>query len=245
MENKYHIKWASNLIVSELHLNPHEIACAEKTFGNLAMSKERGNHCCIEYYPIDAPSLISSNNIVGIDIPCFIEKDVCSATETIMIIGEAPRRNVCGKGTGSTLLGTPYAIQYKDFPDQCWVYKQIFKGLLDYYNLYLTDAFKVWPKTSASAYSNKEWKELLKKEIDCFKPTIIVTFGKEAKTMLDKIIKEGYNGFDVRNVIHPSQRNNSLWNSLGVFPCDIPQYVLNFILKNQEKNMYNKVKILR
>ncbi|MBO7553306.1 MAG: hypothetical protein J6T82_04640 [Bacteroidaceae bacterium] len=240
MTSKYHIKWASNLIVSELHLNPHEIACAEKIYGNLAMSKERGNLCCIEYYPIEALSLNSSKSVVGIDIPCFIEKDQNSATRTIMIIGEAPRRNVCGKGTNLVLLGTPYAIQYKEFPEQCWVYKQIFKGLLDDYNLYLTDALKVWPKTCASTYSNKEWKDILKREILCVNPTMIVTFGRVAKNMLDQIIKEGPYGIDIRNVIHPSQMNNNLWSSLGVCPCHIPQFVLKFILENQgERNMYN------
>jgi len=240
----YEIKWDPHKIISKFAIHTADISNAEKLFGNQAMVKLRGNECCPGLYFIPMQSL-KLDEFAGIDFPCLIKNSEQKTDKTIMIIGEAPRRGRCGHNPQTPCsLGTPYAIQFADYPDQCWVYKQIFKGLLDKHNLYLTDAIKLWTSQGTSSNNNTKWRGILKDEIDSVKPQMIVTFGRVAKDMLDKIPKAVLNGAEIRNILHPSQTNIGRWkNQVGICPCDIPNYVLEFILENEgETDMFELIK---
>ena len=240
----YQTTWDPHNIIGKLAISTCYIAAAETLFGNQAMVKLRGNECCPGLYYIPMQGL-KPDEFAGIDFPCLIKNSEHKTDKTIMIIGEAPRRGRCGHNPQTPCsLGTPYAIQFADYPDQCWVYKQIFKGLLDIYNLYLTDAIKLWTSQGTSSNNKTKWRGVLKDEICNVKPQMIVTFGRVAKDMLDKIPNAVLNGAEVRNILHPSQINIGRWkNQVGICPCDIPNYVLDFILENEgETDMFKLIK---
>lgn len=238
MDRSFQLTWDPYNIIPQIVITPAiaqaDIAKAVGLFGNQAMVKQRGDECCPGLHYVSLRGL-KPDEFAGIDFPCLIKNTELKDANIIMIIGEAPRRGRCGHNSQTPFsLGTPYAIQFADYPDQCWVYKQIFKGLLERYCLYLTDAYKLWTSQSTPFINNNEWKKILKEEIDRVKPAMIVTFGRPAKNMLDQILKAGSNGIEVRNILHPSQRNIGLWkNRLKVCSCDIPIYVLDFILNNK------------
>ena len=238
------IDWDPHNIISKLSISSVDIANAVSLFGNQAIVKLRGDDCCPGLYYIPKKGL-KPNEFAGIDIPCLITNSEHKTDETIMIIGEAPRRGRCGHNPKTPCsLGTPYAIQFSDYPDQCWVYKQIFKGLLDKYNLYLTDAIKFWASQGTSFFNNNDWRDILKDEIGNVSPKMIVTFGRVAKDMLDKISSAVLKGTEIRNILHPSLTNIGRWkNHVEICPCDIPHYVLEFILENQgETDMFKLIK---
>lgn len=223
----FQIDWDPYVIVSKLGISPLDITKAETLFGNRAMVKKRGNNCCPGLYFITMHDL-KSGEIAGVDLPCLITNTKNEKAETIMIIGQAPYRRKCGKEKMPQYsIGTPYAIQFADYPDQCWVYKQIFMKLLKRYHLYLTDATKVYTNQKTYSFNKYDWEKILKDEIESVRPKVIVTFGNRAMNMLKKT---GCTRYTVRNILHPGPRNSSRWEQKGiVYPCCVPDEVVKNI----------------
>lgn len=223
----FQINWDPYGIVSKLGVLPSDITKAKILFGNRAMVKKRGNRCCPGLCFITMLGL-KSGEIAGVDLPCLITNTKLEKAETIMIIGQAPYRRKCGKEKMPQYsIGAPYAIQFTDYPDQCWVYKQIFMKLLKQYNLYLTDATKVYTNQEKSCINKYNWEKRLKEEIDCVSPKFIVTFGNKARDMLNNT---GCTGYTVREILHPGSRNRSRWEQKGiVYPCCVPDEVVKNI----------------
>lgn len=223
----FQIDWDPHGIVSKLGISPLDITKAETLFGNRAMVKQRGDKCCLGLYYIPKKGLMP-DEIAGVDLPCLIKNTELKEPDTIMIIGQAPYRRKCGnKNLPQYSIGTPYAIQFADYPDQCWVYKQIFKKLLKQYNLYLTDATKMYTNQKASSINKYDWEKILKDEIESVRPKVIVTFGNRAMNMLKKT---GCTRYTVRNILHPGPRNSSRWEQKGiVYPCCVPDEVVKNI----------------
>ena len=245
----YKIIWEPSEIEKAFSISHHDIAQAMRLFGNQAMVKLRGDLYCPGLFEVSNPqSLLINNGYGGIDIPCWVCNEELKASSTIMIVGESPYRidHQCNKTTCLT-LGTPYAIQFVDYPDQCWVYKQIFKKLLEEYNLYLTDVYKLWVNNrnannvqKVKIYPHDNY-PIIKKEIEQVKPDIIVTFGSEARNVVQKLLNNG-SKIRVVHLLHPSQRNNGRWKKVfHVEPWEIPDFVVDFIKQNKE-DMFSLIK---
>ena len=89
------IDWDPHNIISKLSISSVDIANAVSLFGNQAIVKLRGDDCCPGLYYIPKKGL-KPNEFAGIDIPCLITNSEHKTDETIMIIGEAPRRGSAG-----------------------------------------------------------------------------------------------------------------------------------------------------
>lgn len=181
----YQIEWKSDVIQNNLNLQPQDVESAKKLFGDSAFALNRGNESISGLFCIDQPR-IEADDYGGIDIPCLLKNVNVSSDKTIMVIGEAPRRKQYGyKEDKHCSFGTPYAIQYDSYPPQCEVYKDIFKCLLcEGYNLYLTDAIKMWTNSKQKnrkllVPDDTEY-EILKEVIEEEMPCVIVTFGRVA-----------------------------------------------------------------
>lgn len=87
-----------------------------------------------------------AESITGFDIPVLISKNG-DKSKLMIIVGESPLR----KGSEPKfLVGFPFAVDYKEEPYQCKVYKELFSKLLDEgYNLYITDIIKLWNKSKS------------------------------------------------------------------------------------------------
>ena len=153
---------------------------------------------------------VSPNQIVGIDVPVMLSNGK-GDKGTIMIIGESPRRDTRIIKTPGLYIGTPFAVGYKeDIPPQCKIYKVIFSKLLDAgYNVYITDAVKIWNK---GLVKNDFVKlidyPVLETEIENVKPILVVSWGETAKTACKNIFKNK-NAF--LHQMHPVTLNYDRW----------------------------------
>lgn len=248
-QKTYHIEWKLDalIILDKDSINTNLIL---EKLGNLAFSQTRGDDYMPGLYEIDFPQ-ITEGNYAGIDIPCLIYSETKSS-ETIMIIGEAPWRekNYIEKDKCCS-LGAPYAIGFIDYPDRCWIYKQIIKRLVDTgYNIYLTDAYKLWTKKKIAKESEYRatYKEMLINEIRSERPCKVITFGKVAKAMVQQVAKNLKDAniiskIEIFNILHPSQRVTCLWEKVlkgKKYPCDVPNYVVDFVTNKKDSNdMYD------
>lgn len=226
------INWNTTLLQTHLGLNPTDITAAEMILGNMPFDKPRGNMFAPGLYHICHPGL-SDQNYGGIDFPCLIHNGDPNR-ETIIIVGEAPRRNkyVINKNKPCS-LGSPYGIIFKEYPDQCWVYKQVFESLLSKdYNLYLTDADKMWTKQPLNGFL-PDYIKILTTEIFQIEYVKIVTFGIKARNAVLQCIRINCPN-KYSHLYHPSQRNYDRWlNIKGVNSIDdIPNSIVNMILNN-------------
>ena len=237
----YHIEWKFGPIMGIIPKNKICLKDVVHCFGNDAMTL--GATCKPDIYPLDYP-LKNKDEFGGIDIPCLLKSDKEVSKDTIMIIGEAPRRKA---GSPKFSLGTPYGIQYDGYPPQCDVYKDIFKCLLgEGYNLYLTDAIKVWTNNKQT---NRKLLvpdctdyNILKEEINAEKPCKIVTFGRVAMNAVRTV----YNNLEVKpplcHLYHPSHIAIRHWkrkSCVKSFP-DVPCVVVCLIKRRERVNMFNK-----
>lgn len=129
---------------------------------------------------------------------------------TIFIIGESPTRNKKDyKDNGDLIIGTPFAVACeKGAPKQCDIYKYIFNRLINKgYNVYITDAVKVWQNgMKRNEFKGHINEVFLKKEINIVKPNFVVTWGETAK--------EAYNRVGDKKIIpqtHPGTQKWDYW----------------------------------
>lgn len=240
----YIIDWKTTLLQTYLGLSLKDKTAAEGILGNVPFDKPRGNEFAPGLYHICYPG-ISYPNFGGIDFPCLIHNGDPNR-DTILIVGEAPRRNKYAINPAKPCsLGSPYGIIFKEYPDQCWVYKQVFESLLDKgFNLYLTDVIKVWTdskqKNKKGLLPDEQDYTILKEELDKIELVKIVTFGRKSKDMIRKIGKGYTLPNNIYHLYHPSQRNYDLWLGRGGAKSvdDIPQVIVDAILNNVSKNMF-------
>ena len=155
---------------------------------------------------------VKEKKISGIDIPILLGDG--NKKPIVAIVAQDPYRNENDVlfneiDKNKTIIGTPFAFHYKEeaYP-KTKVYRKIIRSLLDKYDVYLTDAHKI--------YSNPEWKyakgerqkekQLLLNEIKSLSPNLklVVGFGGEAHTYIKKIENS-------ISLLHPSQTNWDHW----------------------------------
>lgn len=234
----YKIDWETKLLQKHPGLK-HDITAAIKILGNVPFDKLRGNEFAPGLHHICYPG-ISYPNFGGIDFPCLIHNGDPNR-DTILIVGEAPRRNKYAINKEKPCsLGSPYGIIFKEYPDQCWVYKQVFESLLDKgFNLYLTDADKIWTNQKLAKKLPFDNNKILEEEINGIKYVKIVTFGRHARDMVYRILKRTSLPSKCSHLYHPSQRNYERWlKEKGVNSIDdIPKVIVDKIIKNVD--MFN------
>ena len=229
----YIIDWNIALLRTHLGLKPHDITAAIKILGNVPFDKPRGNEFAPGLHHICYPG-IPNQVYGGIDFPCLIHNGDPNR-DTIFIVGEAPRRNKYAINPDKPCsLSSPYGIIFKEFPDQCWVYKQVFESLLDKgFNLYLTDADKIWTYSNKLPFNNEG---ILEDEINGIMHVKIVTLGRHARDMVCRILKRTSLPSECSHLYHPSQRNYERWlKEKGVNNIDdIPKVIVDKIIKDDD-----------
>ncbi len=116
----------------------------KESIDKISIWLENGEHCYLgkdahlENYQCE-----ESEDIKGFDVPVLIKSHNGNNKKLMIIVGESPLRNGTKKGL---LVGFPFAVDYKNEPPQCAVYKKLFNELLKDYDLYITDIIKVWEK---------------------------------------------------------------------------------------------------
>lgn len=143
---------------------------------------------------------------IGIDLPIILKPEIYS-DRTVFIVAEDPLRNF---NCSNVILSTPFGTHKEKIP----YYWPVIENLLNkQMNVYLTDISKLWMK---KAPENKvrikgdlaqNFKQSLKKEIDYFKPELIVAYGNPVFHLLKQIQL----GIDIKFFPHPSPSNNGPW----------------------------------
>lgn len=206
-------------------------AFSDTCLGKNAFVKDNydGGNC---FYKIDC------NSKIGVDIPVKISKVEGENASKIMFIGESVLRNHERDYKDDCLLvGTPFAIIGGDKqPESCDIYKMIFKHWLNMnYQIYITDYIKMWKQGNnyLKGKENKNFREksqeLLKEEIDGFDPNYIVSFGKEAEHVINRINKASQIKAEIINLTHPSNNAKVHWK------IEMYEEILNVLL-NKKKN---------
>ena len=140
---------------------------------------------------------------LGHDLPFWIEND--AADKRIMLISQDPLRN--GQESGVLTLSTPFGMHSIDYRGNK-VYTQIVDGLLkENCSVYLTDCHKLYAtkeqsnkSRTPSIITGQNDEEILREEIEFFKPSKIVAIGKIAEQLLRGM------GYKSLAVPHPSAK---------------------------------------
>lgn len=161
---------------------------------------------------------------IGHDTPVWIIPDSVNEnlwdTLRIMIISQDPRRDLVGNGV---LLSTPFGLHcqaYYDGKIETRIADRLHKMQKNgkHISLYFTDAYKLFVEDSQNDKSkstsllneyNDIFKCILDKEIELFKPNLIVCWGRESANLLLEenigFFNAGvYNGGKVLPVCHTS-----------------------------------------
>lgn len=160
---------------------------------------------------------VDVTSITGIDVPVLVSSGNVSNQKVVAIVAQDPRRDANDKMLeglpfNQPIIGTPFAIHYKQsvYP-QTEVYRQIINGLLNKrYNVYITDAHKIYSKGQKKGRNTQLEIKTLENELKGIKPDYVITFGTTAKNYIEKTsyikdIKETY------SLLHPSQTNWDHW----------------------------------
>lgn len=204
-------------------------------------------------------SIFSPNNIIsdllqkgythiGHDTPVWIIPDSVNEnlwdTLRIMIISQDPRRDLAGNGV---LLSTPFGLHCEAYNNgkietRIAARLQNMQKNEKQISLYFTDAYKLFVKDSKNDESistnllneyNGMFKSILNKEIELFKPDLIVCWGSFSTNLLlgknfDFFDTSIYDGHKVFPVVHTSRKaanhRKQACNKLG-FDNDEDMYV--------------------
>ena len=164
-------------------------------------------HCYLgKNAPLKNYKCEESDDIKGFDVPVLIKSHNGQNKGLMIIVGESPLRNGTEKGL---LVGFPFAVDYKNEPPQCAVYKKLFNKLLEDYDLYITDIIKVWKKNEKLTVTDEN-RIILENELgilsEMYDDIHILLMGSNAK-------KWKINGKDYKciNIPHMSQQNWNTW----------------------------------
>lgn len=177
-------------------------------------------------------AIVPGAAITGLDIPVLIS-DNFEAKGTVMIIEQDPLRNpndpllapLKSYFPTHAIVGTPNALHYNV---SVTPHTNIYRCIVDYilnkhYNVYITDANKLyWPYTAGSN-ALKRWKSnlakdthaLLQTEILRINPTAIVLVGKAAQITYSSL---NLNHSKVIPIPHIKARS-SAWAKIGIIPA--------------------------
>lgn len=153
---------------------------------------------------------------IGVDLPVLVRNKNSLSGECAFIVSEDPLRN---SESNKILLSTPFGTHapfhrekknkgklYWDFT--LWLFSQNFSSV------YFTDIKKLWLKSNSDSSKHTLPKDLndkfqlcLSEEIDQFNPSVIITFGNEAK----RSIPDNFRG-QVITYLHPSPTAHSRRN---------------------------------
>ncbi|MBR4988331.1 MAG: hypothetical protein IKY85_00310 [Bacteroidaceae bacterium] len=124
---------------------------------------ENGEHCYLgKDAHLENCNCEKSEDIKGFDVPVLIQNDEVKKKKLMIIVGESPLRNGTEKGL---LVDFPFAVDYKNEPPQCAVYKKLFNELLKDYDLYITDIIKVWKKNEKLTVGEND-RDILDEELE-------------------------------------------------------------------------------
>lgn len=171
---------------------------------------------------------VSCASPIGIDVPVLVYPDNALQRNTIVVVGQDPLRKDNSNNNGDILWGYPFAIDCKkDEPHQCEVYKNIFCRLLKDYNLYLTDASKVWKKPGCNFFRNRDNAKQLLAEIDwlqkvigCQHKIILLSMGRKAKKCICRMKIISQTSYPHITILHPSIRNWHNWKEKYKKGCE-------------------------
>ena len=170
---------------------------------------------------------VSCASPIGIDVPVLVYPDNALQRNTIVVVGQDPLRENNSNNNGKILWGYPFAIDCtKGIPQQCDVYKEIFCSLLKDYNLYLTDASKVWKKPGCNFFRNRDnAKQLLheiqwlQNEIGCQHNIILLSMGRKAEKCICRMEIISQTSYPHITILHPSIRNWHNWKKVYKGRC--------------------------
>ena len=159
---------------------------------------------------------VNVTSITGIDVPILVKNDT-EDKAVVAIIAQDPLRNVKdamlnGLPFNNPIVGTPFALHYKQsiYPET-EIYRLIIKKILDKgFNVYITDAHKIYSSQNAPKQCGKNEHEMLTKEFNVINPDFIITFGSDAKKYIRDYIPSTYQG-NALELLHPSQTNWDHW----------------------------------
>ncbi|AFY50445.1 uracil DNA glycosylase superfamily protein [Nostoc sp. PCC 7524] len=159
--------------------------------------------------------------VVGVDIPSILEKDNNILNKkTVAIIGQDPLRHSDTR-VEEISIATPYALHLKNCREKLHTTRRYFdliKILLDEgYRVYLTDIFKVFVskedcdrRLPLTKQDHTRFIQVLKAELEIFKPIAVITWGQEARIGVSSIkLQHKHLVFP-----HPSGAANGTWRKL-------------------------------
>lgn len=176
--------------------------------------------------------LLSLPNL-GLDLPTWMKKRDVDSKTRIMIIAMEPLRN---RDSGALWLSSPWAFhsdEYRRTVRPSPFLRRVVESFMEKKNavVYLTDLFKLYADDGecTRTHFNKEYDAILKREMDIFKPDVILGFGKDVAAALGQDFNglfskevcrnphEGmFNKIRVLSFLHPSPSNANAQNSI----CD-------------------------
>ena len=180
----------------------------EDSFREIEEWLKKGHYYLGKNEDLTNPKCGESDNIKGFDVPVLIKSRNGQNKGLMIIVGESPLRKGTKKGL---FVGFPFAVDYKNEPPQCAVYKELFNILLIRgYDLYITDIIKVWEKNEKLTVEKND-RDILDKELgilrDMYNDDIhILLMGSKAQ-------KWKINGKDYKciKIPHMSKQNWDTW----------------------------------
>lgn len=142
---------------------------------------------------------------IGHDLPIWICKKEKEIKNRIMMIYRDPLRSNCKKET--LYLSTPFGFHSAQFRgNKTWT--QVIESLMNSGNLlYLTDYYKLYyDKPVGYKWKNDvKMDGIIKKEIELFKPDIIMRFGKDVQDNCNINLPKGSTAI-LKDIQHPNCR---------------------------------------
>lgn len=175
-------------------------------------------------------AIVPGAAITGLDIPVLIS-DNFESKGTVMIIEQDPLRNpndpllapLKSYFPTHAIVGTPNALHYNV---SVTPHTNIYRCIVDYilnkhYNVYITDANKLyWPYTAGSN-ALKRWESnlaqqgLLRTEINIINPVAFLLVGKVAQTAYNSLYLNHPNVIPIPHI----KARSSAWAKIGVIPA--------------------------
>lgn len=164
---------------------------------------------------------------VGVDLPVMISNRNFDNGKCIFIVGEDPLRDekkfVDERKNLEIPLSTPFATHHNGYRNKNGrLYWEFSFFLLELgYKIYYTDLKKIWiKKYSSKAKLNmpddlfEKFEQCLEDEVNKFKPSIIITFGKPAKISMQKLNSKMQFSQQVVSFIHPTFTARRHWKQI-------------------------------
>ena len=174
---------------------------------------------------------------VGLDLPTWMELKGSKQIARIMIVASEPKRAI--HTSGNLWLSSPWAFHSKDYRNHQknpWMRTIVESFMRDRQAVvYLTDYRKIYDADEIAQNSfDVEYKRCLEKEINLFKPTVMIGYGSNVYRALkaglkgkpqcsfSRMVCEGpyedtYNGIRTLVFAHPSGRNachDCIWSKM-------------------------------